>query len=131
MGTKLIVQPSRAAGPARDAPYESRLCQAIVEAALRLAGGREVAEVRVRVGGHPADPELIRRCMQQAAAGTPAEHAAMEFIVDPPVVRCLACGDETAPGYTLALLACRRCGSFDIDVTGSGDLTLESITFTT
>ncbi len=130
MGTKLIVRPSRAGRPARGAPYEATLCQAIIEAVLRWAGGREVAEVRVRVGGDPADPDLLRRCMREAAAGTAAEHAAVEFIIDPPGVCCRDCGDETAPGYALALLACRRCGSFDIAVTGSADLTLESITFT-
>lgn len=129
MGTKLVIRTRRAAASARPAPYETALCQAIVDAVAPLAEGREITEVRVRVGGHPADPDLVRRCMREAAAGTVAEHAAVEFIMDPPVVRCLNCGDETAAGYALALLACRRCGSFDIDVTGSGDLTLESVSF--
>ncbi|HLH59145.1 MAG TPA: hydrogenase maturation nickel metallochaperone HypA [Streptosporangiaceae bacterium] len=129
MGTKLVIRTRYAAGPGRAAPYETALCQAIVEAVAPLAHGREITGVRVRVGGHPADPDLVRRCMREATAGTVAEHAAVEFIMDPPVVRCRDCGDETATAYALALLACRRCGSFEIDVTGCGDLTLESITF--
>ncbi len=129
MGTKLIIQPHRGAASTRAASYETDLCQSIVEAVLSMAAGRKVTGIRVRVG-HPADPDLIRLCMQEAAAGTVAEHAAVEFIIDPPVVRCLGSGNEAAAGYALALLACRRCGSFDIDVTGSDELTLESITFT-
>ena len=44
-------------------------------------------------------------------------------------MRCRDCGNEMAAGYALALLACRECGSFDIDVSGTADLTLESIEF--
>src|SRR5579875_1411590 len=128
-GDEVGLPPPFPAGPGRPAPYETALCQAIVEAVAPLAHGREITGVRVRVGGHPADPDLVRRCMREATAGTVAERAAVEFIMDPPVVRCRDCGDETATAYALALLACRRCGSFEIDVTGCGDLTLESITF--
>jgi hydrogenase nickel incorporation protein HypA/HybF len=99
-------------------------------AARSLAGDREVTKVQARVGGHPGDPDLLRQCMQEAMAGTAAEHAVIDVVMDPPAVRCLDdCGNETAAAYALALLACRRCGSLDIEVSGTEDLTLESVAF--
>lgn len=127
MGMKLVVMPSNGGDPGCTALYETIVCDAIVRAALHLAGDREVTKIRARVGGRPVDPDVIRRCVQEAVAGTVAEHAAVELVIDPPAVRCRACGDETAAGYALGLLACRRCGSPDIEVSGTEDLTLESV----
>jgi hydrogenase nickel incorporation protein HypA/HybF len=129
MTVKLIITQNDAATFSSPVPYETSLCQAIVAAAVGLAGTHQVTRVRVRVGGRPVDPDLIRRCIREAAAGTAAEHAVVDLVVDPPAVSCRDCGNEMATGYALALLACRECGSFDIDVSGTADLTLESIEF--
>jgi hydrogenase nickel incorporation protein HypA/HybF len=130
MGIKLVIVQSHEAAPCQMAPYEAAVCDAIVQAVLRLARDREVTRIRARVGGHPVDPDLIRQCVQEAVAGTAAEHAVTDLVIDPPAVRCLDCGNEMAVGYALALLACRRCGSLDLEVSGTEDLTLESVTFT-
>jgi hydrogenase nickel incorporation protein HypA/HybF len=129
MSIEVITMPAHVAVSQHAGPFEGALCRAIIQAALSLADGREVTGIQVRVGGHPADPELMSCCIQEAAAGTAAEHAVIELIMDPPAVRCLACGNEVAAGYALALLTCRRCGSFDIEASGTEQLTLESIAF--
>lgn len=126
----LDLEAARRAGQIIVDLYESAVCEAIVRAVLRLAGDREVTHIRARVGGHPVDPDVIRRCVEDAVAGTVAEHAVVDLVLDPPAVRCLACGNETATGYALALLACRQCGSPDIEVSGTEDLTLESVEIT-
>lgn len=109
--------------------YERELCEAIVKGTLHLAAGRKVTDLRVRVGGYPADPDQIVRCFHAAANGTVAAHADLELVLDSPAVRCLNCGNETAAGYALALLTCRQCGSFDLETTGTQEVVLESITF--
>lgn len=129
MAVKLIITQNGAATFSSPMPYETSLCQAIIEAAVGLAGTQQVTRVRVRVGGRPVDPELVRRCIQEAASGTAAEHAVIDLVIDPPGVRCRDCGNEMAAGYALALLTCRECGSFELDVSGTADLTLESIEF--
>jgi len=50
--------------------HESGLSEAIVGAALRRGAGRRVTAVRVRVGGHPVDPEVVTMGFQLAATGT-------------------------------------------------------------
>ena len=109
--------------------YERELCEAIVKSTLHLAAGRTVTDLRGRVGGYPADPDQIVRCFHAASNGTVAEHPRLQLVLDSPAVRCLSCGNETATGYALALLACRRCGSFDLETTGTEQVVLESITF--
>ena len=109
--------------------YERELCEAIVKGTLHLAAGRTVTDLRVRIGGYPADPDQIARCFQATANGTAAEHADLQLVLDPPAVQCLSCGNEQAVGYALALLTCRQCGSFELETTGTQEVVLESITF--
>ncbi len=108
--------------------HEMGLCQAIVEAAVRRANGRRVTSVRVRVGGHPVDPEVIGQGFRLAAAGTVAEDAALDLVMEPLLVACRGCGTETAAADALALAACPRCGGFDVQAAGRDGTTLESIT---
>lgn len=117
--------------------HETGLCDAILTAALRRAHGRPVRKVRVRVAGHPVDPEVINQGFQVAAAGTVAAGATVELVAEPVVARCGDCGHE-APAHDAAVLAaCPSCGGVDVQVTGlpgtaAGDgceAVLEAITF--
>lgn len=126
---KLVIRQSHPAVLCQMAPYEAAVCEAIVQAVLRQAGDRQVTEVQARVGGHPVDPVVIHRCVREAVAGTAAEHAVIDLVIDPPAVRCLDCGNEMAAGYALGLLACRQCGSVDIELSGTMDVSLESVAF--
>jgi hydrogenase nickel incorporation protein HypA/HybF len=108
--------------------HEMGLCDALVDAVIRRAGERRVRGVRVRIGGHPVDPEVIDQGFRLAAAGTVAADAWVEVTVEPLAVRCNGCGRETASGDTRALAACARCGGVDVEATGRDDVVLESIT---
>lgn len=108
--------------------HEMGLCDALVDAVLRRAGERRVRGVRVRIGGHPVDPEVIDQGFRLAAAGTVAADAWVEVVVEPMVVRCNGCGRETAAGDTRSLAACARCGGVDVEAGGRDDVVLESIT---
>jgi hydrogenase nickel incorporation protein HypA/HybF len=109
--------------------HEMGLCEAIVDATVRRAAGRPVSRVRVRVTGHPVDRDVLDMGFRLAAAGTVAESAAVDVVVDPPAVRCRGCGAlEPAPD-ALALAACRRCGGIDVEIDDDGGVALESITY--
>ena len=108
--------------------HELGLCAAVAEAVLRRAGDRRVRAVRVRIGGHPVDPEVINQGFALAAAGTVAEHAAVDVVMEPMSVHCRSCGHTAPSDDPLATYACPGCGGLDIEVTGEDRVVLESIT---
>jgi hydrogenase nickel incorporation protein HypA/HybF len=108
--------------------HETGLCEAVVQAALRRAGGRRVTRVRVRIGGHLVDPGVITQGIQVAALGTDAEGTDVELVLDPMVVRCRDCGRVGDVRDHLDLVACPACGGVDVEVTGSDEAVLESVT---
>jgi hydrogenase nickel incorporation protein HypA/HybF len=108
--------------------HETGLCEAIVDAALRRAAGRRITGLRVRIGGHPVDPDVVRQGIRLAAAGTTAEDAAVDLVLEPMSTHCRGCGRTGAVTDHLAMVACAHCGSVDIEVTGSEHAMLESIT---
>jgi hydrogenase nickel incorporation protein HypA/HybF len=110
------------------AVHETGLCEAIVAATLRRAAGRRVTAVRVRVGGHPVDPATVSQGIQLAAVGTVAEDLAVDLVLVPMTVRCLTCGHAGPVDDHLETVACRRCAGVDIEVSGSDEVLLESIT---
>jgi hydrogenase nickel incorporation protein HypA/HybF len=109
--------------------HELGLCEAIVDAAVRRADGRTVCRLRVRVTGHPVDRQVLDLGFRLAAAGTVAESAHVEVVVDPPVVRCRDCGTSEPAPDALALAACRHCGGVDVAVDDRDQVALESITY--
>lgn len=82
----------------------------------------------MRIGGHSVDSTVITQGIQVAAAGTVAAGAAVDLVLEPMTVACHDCGRSAPVDDHLAMVACPRCGSVDIDVTGSEDVVLESIT---
>ncbi|MEO3855653.1 hydrogenase maturation nickel metallochaperone HypA [Acrocarpospora macrocephala] len=113
--------------------HETGLCDAIVQVVLDRADGRRVSAVRVRVGGHVGgheiNPDIIDQGFRVAAAGTPAQDADVEVVIEPLSVRCRGCGGQGPAVEASALVACARCGGVDIEVTGEAEVELEAITF--
>jgi hydrogenase nickel incorporation protein HypA/HybF len=107
--------------------HELGLCEGIVEAAARRAAGRRVRSLRVRIGGHPVDPGVIRQGVEVAAIGTVVEGAVLDLVVEPLAARCRDCGQQAPADGAAAMSACERCGGVDIEVTGSEQVILESI----
>jgi hydrogenase nickel incorporation protein HypA/HybF len=108
--------------------HETGLCEAVVDAALRRAAGRRVTRIRVRIGGHLVDPAVITQGIQVAAAGTDADGTGVELVLDPMVVRCGGCGRVGDVRDHVDLVACPACGGVDVEVTGSDEVVLESVT---
>lgn len=109
--------------------HELGLCEDILRAVLKRADGRRVRAARVRIGGHPVDPEVINTNVQVAAVGTPAEGIQVEVISRPTALRCRNCGQLADAADAMALIACRHCGGVDIAAAEDDhDVVLESIT---
>jgi hydrogenase nickel incorporation protein HypA/HybF len=109
--------------------HELGLCEDILHAVLRRADGRRVRAARVRVGGHPVDPDVIETNVQVAAVGTPAEDLRVDVVSVPSNLRCRSCGHVADAGDALALVACRGCGGVDIAYDSEQhEVVLESIT---
>lgn len=109
--------------------HEMGLCDAIVDAALRRAGGRRVGGLRVRVAGHPVDPTVVDTGFRLAAAGTVVQDARLELIAEPLSVRCRTCGGRQVARDATALVACRGCGGIDVETASEDTVVVESITF--
>ncbi|MFD0743676.1 hypothetical protein ACFQ1L_19040 [Phytohabitans flavus] len=52
----------------------------------------------------------------------------VDLVLEPMTVHCAGCGHGGPVTDHLAVVACRRCGAVDVEVTGSDDVVLESIT---
>lgn len=111
--------------------HELGLCDGVVQAIRRRAQGRPVSWARVRVGGHALDPEVIAQGAAMAAAGTEAEGFSLELVVEPMRTVCGRCGADEPVEEAMALAACPRCGSVDIEVTGSEHAVLEAVGYRT
>lgn len=108
--------------------HELGLCEGIVEAATRRAAGRRVRGLRVRVGGQLADQEVIRQGVAVAAMGTVAEGADVDLVLEPLLARCRDCGHDAPVAGAAGLAACPCCHGVDVEVTGSEQVILESVT---
>lgn len=108
--------------------HELGMCEAIVAATLHRAAGRRVTNLRVRVGGHAVDPDVVTQGIQLAAAGTVAQSADIDLILVPMSMSCGDCGHTGTIANHLAMVACPSCGGLDIQVAGDEDVMLESIT---
>lgn len=108
--------------------HELGMCQSLVEAVERRAGGRRVARVGVRAGTLlRVAPAALEQSFQLVAAGGVAEGAGVELAVVPLQGRCRDCGgafssDDPTP-------ACPACGSLATDAEGGDELMLEWVAY--
>lgn len=108
--------------------HELSYGEGVLQAVEQRAAGRAVARVGVRVGClHRVVPAAFEQSFQLVAAGGVADGATTEVVVVPTQVSCRACGDtgESTDGA----MACPRCGSFEVEVTGGDELVLEWIEY--
>jgi hydrogenase nickel incorporation protein HypA/HybF len=108
--------------------HEFGLCEGVLNAVRKRAGGRRVAGIRVRCGvRHAVSEEAMASAFGLVAAGTEADGANVEVVTVPAAVACRACGGDSESRDQLAV--CPRCGSADVVVTGGEELTLESVRY--
>jgi hydrogenase nickel incorporation protein HypA/HybF len=106
--------------------HEIGLCEGLLGAVETAAAGRRVTGVRVRVGArHAVVKDAFEQAFGLAADGTVAEGAAVDLVVTPVTVTCREFGHRTESVDLLA--TCASCGADDVEVSGGGELVLESI----
>jgi hydrogenase nickel incorporation protein HypA/HybF len=106
--------------------HEIALCEGVLGVALEAAAGEPVRRVRVRVGRLQAVvPDVFDQGWELVSQGTAAGGSRIEVVEIPVLVRCRACGLETeAPEPPLA---CRHCGSPDVQVVTGDELVVEEV----
>ena len=108
--------------------HEFGLCDGIVEAVQKRAGGRPVARVRVRVGTlHRVVAAAFQQAFTHAAEGTEAERATVDLVIVPVSVKCLSCGAVTEADELVVI--CPKCVSMDLNLIAGEELILESIEY--
>lgn len=107
--------------------HETGLCEGVVDAIVRRAHGRPVGWARVRIGGHPVDPEVVGQGVAVAAMGTEAEGLEVEVVLDPLRAVCGSCGADEPVNDAPDMTACRRCGGLDVTLAGSDHAVLEAV----
>jgi hydrogenase nickel incorporation protein HypA/HybF len=106
--------------------HELSVAEAIVDIAVRHAGGRPVSRVEVAVGHlRQVVPSALAFAFELVAEGTSVEGAELVMKQVPAGGCCRACGVESRlDGFPLV---CRACGSADVDVIAGEELLVESL----
>ena len=108
--------------------HEVGMCEGVVAAVERRAGGRRVARVGVRVGAAlQVVPEAFQQAFALVAAGGVAEGAETAVTVVPARVRCRRC--RTAFTTDDRVPACPACGDVGVDRDAGDELVLEWIEY--
>jgi len=98
----------------------------IKQACAQLPAGARVKKLQIVVGeasGH--DPHHIEAHFLDASRGTGAEGAILEFIHEKLAAHCAACGTAFERGEQA--LACDKCGSTELVITGGNGVRLDGV----
>ena len=106
--------------------HELAIADALVDLAVRHAGGRRVVRVEVSVGHlRQVVPDALAFAFELCAQGTPADGAQLVLEVVPTAVACGRCGARTRQdGFPLR---CGACGSHDVEVVAGEELRLDAL----
>ena len=106
--------------------HELSIAEAVVDIAVRHAGGRPVSAVELRVGHlRQVVPSALEFAFELVAAGTVLEGAELKMETVAATGLCRTCGAQTAlPDFPLC---CRHCGGFDVEVTSGEELLVDSL----
>jgi len=111
--------------------HELAVCQELVAAILSEMrrpdfAGAHLRSVRVRVGVlRQIEHESLRFAYEVLTQDTPAAGSALEIVTAPVSVRCRVCG--WSGEIHDRIFACPACGAGDVEVTGGGEVILESL----
>ena len=104
---------------------ELAITQAVVAAAVDLAGDARVRTVRLRIGRDAGVvPDAVRFCFDSVAAGTPVAGARLVIDENRGVAECETCGADF--DVDDLLLGC-DCGSLDVHVAGADELVVTGV----
>ncbi|GLX09538.1 hydrogenase maturation nickel metallochaperone HypA [Microbispora sp. NBRC 16548] len=106
--------------------HEFGIAEAVVDAVERRAAGRRVRRARVRAGALlRIAPHALDQAFCLASAGTVAEGATLDLVIEPVRLICRGCGHSAMCADPLTI--CGLCGGIDVDTEGGDSLVLESI----
>jgi len=106
--------------------HELSIASAVLDTALRHAGGRSVTTVSVRTG---AMRQVVGRSLEFYFAivsrGTPCEGARLELTEIDTELRCRACETRWSP--EIPAFRCPECGSAEVAVSAGQELEVDYI----
>jgi len=106
--------------------HELSLSSAIVNTAVKHAGGRRVTVVSLRVGRlRQVVPDTLDFYFEFVARGTPCEGARLEQQVIDARLRCRPCALEWE--IEIPAFRCPTCGGSDVEVATGNEFEVESI----
>jgi hydrogenase nickel incorporation protein HypA/HybF len=106
--------------------HELSIADAVLQVALRHAGGRKVHRVELRVGHlRQVVPSALEFAWQLITEATPAEGAKLAIEDVPARGRCRACRVETT--MESFPLQCGRCGSLDVELVAGEELLVDAL----
>ena len=115
--------------------HELAISSAIVDTALRHAGGRRVSAVNLRIGTlRQVVPDSLSFYFGIVARDTLCEDASLELELVRALLRCGACGREWDPapgpaldGVLIPMFRCPGCGAAGAQTLAGDELEVESI----
>jgi hydrogenase nickel incorporation protein HypA/HybF len=109
--------------------HELAICQSLLLEVERVAVGHGAVGVScivVAIGPLAGvEPALLARAFSVARAGSIAQNARLEVEATPIVVRCRACGAETAVAANALL--CGGCGAWRVELKSGDELLLKRV----
>ncbi len=106
--------------------HELSVATAVLDTALKHAGGRPVSEVGVRVGAlRQVVPESLRFYFEIVARESPCEGAGLTLTEVEARLRCRRCGQEWAPQWVQ--FRCPECAAGDVEVLAGEELLVDYI----
>jgi hydrogenase nickel incorporation protein HypA/HybF len=109
--------------------HELSVCLSLLEQVERIAGEHgadRVERIRLRIGPlSGVEASLLANAWPLAAAGTIAEHAALEIEAAPVRVHCTACGADTEAAANRLL--CGRCGAWQTRLISGDEMLLANL----
>lgn len=109
--------------------HELSVCIALLDSVQRVASEHRapgVTKIVLKIGPLSGiEPHLLRNAYPLAAAGTIAADAELVIETDAVVVRCTACGAESAASPNRLL--CGECGDFRTRLISGDQMTLQTV----
>ena len=106
--------------------HELSIASAVLDTALRHAGGRRVTTVAVRAGAmRQVVPRSLEFYFQIVARDTPCERAELQLTEVPTELRCDTCDTRWSP--QVPAFRCPACGGAEVAITAGQELEVDYI----
>jgi hydrogenase nickel incorporation protein HypA/HybF len=107
--------------------HELSIADALLGIALRHADGRRIESVEVKIGHlRQVVPDALTFAWTLVADGTDAEGAELIIEEVPAAGVCRGCGTQSE--WDAFPLACRACGSVDVELVRGEELLIDALT---